>query len=119
MERKAFILKQRKPIRIADREEDGWKDVKCDLSDNLVSDLEEKKQLNKARRKAASNKKKREANKHKDNKKQFRNVPFFRRSIETSSRSNQGQSSYKNQFRTSRNRYFCEKEEHFQYDCSL
>ena len=50
--------------------------MKCYLSDNLDSDLEDEKQLNKARRETASNKKKREANKHKDKKKQFWNARF-------------------------------------------
>ena len=50
--------------------------MKCYLSDDLASDLENEKQLNKARREVASNKKKREANKLKDRKKQFRNAPF-------------------------------------------
>ena len=54
----ALIFKQQKLIRIANREEDGWEVVKCYLSDDLASDSEDKKQLNKARREAASNKKK-------------------------------------------------------------
>ena len=49
-EAKALILKQQKLIRIADREEDGREVVKCYLSDNLASDSEDEKQLNKARR---------------------------------------------------------------------
>ena len=62
-----------------DREKDGWEFVKCYLSNDLTSDSEDEKQLNKARREAASNKKKREANKLKDREKQFRNTPLFRR----------------------------------------
>ena len=62
-EGKALILKQQKLIRIEYREEDGWEVVKCYLSDDLASDSEDEKQLNKARREAASNKKKREASK--------------------------------------------------------
>ena len=118
-EGKALILKQQKLIRIADREEDGWEVVKCYLSDDLASDSEDEKQLNKARREAASNKKKREANKLKDRKKQFRNAPLFRRNIETFSKSNEGQSSYRNHFRTPKICYFCGKEGHFQYDCPI
>ena len=118
-EGKAFILKQQKLIRIADREEDGWEVVKCYLSDDLASDSEDEKQLNKARREAASNKKKREANKLKDRKKQFRNAPLFRRNIETFGKSNEGQSSFKNQFRTSKICYSCGKEGHFQYHCPI
>ena len=74
--------------------------MKCYLSEDLVSDSEDEKQLNKARREAASYKKKWEANKLKDRKKQFRNAPFFRRNIESFSKSNEGQNSYKNHFRT-------------------
>ena len=68
-EGKKIILKQQKLLRIADREEDGWEVVKCYLSDDLASDSEDEKQLSKARREAAANKKKREANKQKDKKK--------------------------------------------------
>ena len=74
--------------------------MKCYLSEDLVSDSEDEKQLNKARREAASYKKKWEANKLKDRKKQFRNAPFFRRNIESFSKSNEEQNSYKNHFRT-------------------
>ena len=52
-EGKAVFLKQQKLIRIAVREEDGWEVVKCYLSDDLASDSEDEKQLNKARREAA------------------------------------------------------------------
>ena len=107
-EGKALIFKQQKLMRIADREEDGWEVVKCYLSDDLTSDSEDEKQLNKARREAASNKKK-----------QFRNAPLFGRNIETFSKLNEGQSSYKNQFRTSKICYSCGKEGHFQHDCPI
>ena len=69
--------------------------MKCYLSDDLASDLEGENQLNKARRETASNKKKREANKLNDRMKQFWNAYIFRRNIETFSKSNEGQSSYK------------------------
>ena len=62
-------------LRIADREEDGWEVVKCYLSDDLASDSEVEKQLSGARREAAANKKKREANKQRDKKRHFRNAP--------------------------------------------
>ena len=52
---------------IANREEDGCKVMECYLSDKLASDREDKKQSNKTRsEQAASNKKNREASKHKD-----------------------------------------------------
>ena len=69
--------------------------MKCYLSDDLASDLEGENQLNKARRETASYKKKREANKLNDRMKQFWNAYIFRRNIETFSKSNEGQSSYK------------------------
>ena len=62
-------------LRITDREVDGWKVVKCYLSDDLASDSEEEKQLSRALREAAADKKKREANKRKDKNKQFRKAP--------------------------------------------
>ena len=105
-------------------EEDGWEVVKCYLSDHLASDSQDEKQLNKARREAASNKKKREANKLKDRKKQFWKCPppppplplsLFRRNIETFGYSDEGQSSHKNQFKASKICYSCRKEGHFQY----
>ena len=69
--------------------------MKCYLSDDLAFDLEGDNQLNKARRETVSNKKKREANKFNDRMKQFWNASIFRRNIETFSKSNEGQSSYK------------------------
>ena len=72
---KKIILKQQKLLRITDREVDGWKVVKCYLSDDLASDSEEEKQLSRALREAAADKKKREANKRKDKNKQFRKAP--------------------------------------------
>ena len=54
-EGKDRILQLQKLIRIADREENGWEVMKCYLSDDLASDLEDEKQLNKARREAALN----------------------------------------------------------------
>ena len=88
---------------MADREEDGCEVVKCYLSDDLTSDSEDEKRLNKARREAASNKKKREANKQ--------NALFFRRSIEIFSKSIEGQSSYKNQSEHQKSVIYVEKKD--------
>ena len=85
---------------------DGWEVVKCYLSDDLTSDSEDEKQLNKARREATLNKKEREAKKLKGKKKQFWNVPLFKRIIEIFSKSNEGQSFYINLFRTPKICYF-------------
>ena len=79
-------------------------------SDDLASDSGDGEQLNKARREAASNKEKREPNKLKDRKKQFRNASLFRRNFETFCKSNERQGSYKNQSRTSKICHFCRKE---------
>ena len=76
-EGKTLILKQQKLIRMADREEDGWEVVRFYLSHDLASDSDDEKQLSKDRRRAACNKKKRKAYKHKHRKEQFRNAPSF------------------------------------------
>ena len=70
--------------------------MKCYLSDNLAFDSEDDKQLHKARREAASSKRKREANKHKGKKKQLLKVFLFRKSTDIFRKSNEGQFSYKN-----------------------
>ena len=74
-EGKKIILKLQKLLGIADREEGRWEVVKCYLSDNPASNSEDDKQISRARREAAANKKKREAKKQKDKRKQFRNTP--------------------------------------------
>ena len=43
-ESNGLLPKQKKLIRIADREEDGWEVVKCYLSDDLASDSEDEKE---------------------------------------------------------------------------
>ena len=84
------ILKQQKLLRIADRERDGWEVVKCYLSDDLASDSEEEKQLPRALREAAADKKKRKANKKKDENKQFRNALPLRKNSEIFNKPHQG-----------------------------
>ena len=64
-------------LRVTDREEDGWEVAKCFLSDDLVYNSENKKQLSRARREAAAKKKKREASKQKLKKKKLGNVPLL------------------------------------------
>ena len=78
-----LIPKQQKLIRIVDREEALWEVVKIYLSYDLVSDSEDKKQLNKARREAASNKKKQEANKLKG-RSSFEMLPFSEETLKPS-----------------------------------
>ena len=58
-EGKKIIFKQQKLLKIVDREGDGWKVVKCYLSDDFASNAEDEKQLSRARREAAANKRKR------------------------------------------------------------
>ena len=57
---KKLPLKLQKLIRIANREEDGEEVVKCHTSDDLASNLNNEKQLLRARREAASKEKTRE-----------------------------------------------------------
>ena len=61
-------------LRIADKEEDGWEVIKCYLSDDLASDSEDEKHFSRARR---------EANKQKDKKKQFRNAPLSEKNLKS------------------------------------
>ena len=67
---KSILVKQQKLIRLADREEHGWEVVKHYLSDELASDSDDEKAINKARKEALAS-----INKTKNKKKQFRNVP--------------------------------------------
>ena len=56
-EGKLLIKKRQKLIKIADREEHGWEVAKCYKSDNLATDSEDEKRINRSRRQAATNKK--------------------------------------------------------------
>ena len=49
-EGKKLLAKQKKLIKIADREEDGWGVIKCYKSNVLASDTDEKKRLGKSKR---------------------------------------------------------------------
>ena len=104
-----IVLEQKKLLRIADREEDGWEVVKCYLSDDLASDSEDEKQLSRACRQAAANKKKREENKQKDKKKQFRNPP--------PSKPYQGYSGIRNNSKSHKVCFACRQKGYFQYFC--
>ena len=116
-EGKKIILNQQKLLRIADREENGWEVVRCYLSDDLASDSEDEKQLSRARREAASNKKKREANKQKDKKKQFWNVPPLRKNSEIFNKPHQVYSDIRNNSKSQKVCFACGQEGHFQYFC--
>ena len=67
---KSSLSKQQKLIRLADREENGWEVVKHYLSDDLASDSDDEKAINKARKEALAT-----INKRKSKKKKFRNAP--------------------------------------------
>ena len=112
-----IVLKQKKLLRIADREEDGWEVVKCYLSDDLASDSEDEKQLSRACRQAAANKKKREENKQKDKKKQFRNAPPGRKNSEIFSKPHQAYSGIRNNSKSPKVCFACRQEGYFQYFC--
>ena len=58
-----LLLKQQKLIKIADREEHGWDVVRHYVSDDLASDSEDEKNLNRARREALATIKKRNKDK--------------------------------------------------------
>ena len=116
-EGKKIILKQQKLSKIADREEGGWEVVKCYLSDDLASDSEDEKQLSRARREAAANKKKREANKQRDKKKQFWNAPPLRKNSEIFSKPHQGYSGIRNNSKPQKICFACGQEGNFQYFC--
>ena len=77
---KKIITKQQKLICLADREDNGWEVVKHYLSDDLASDSEDEKAINKARRDALASIKKRQTQK----KGKFRNAPQQRRSYDSS-----------------------------------
>ena len=64
-EGKKTILKQKKLLRIADRDEEGWEVEKCHLSEDLTSESEDEKHPSRARREAAGNKKAKENKKRK------------------------------------------------------
>ena len=66
-----IVDKQQKLIRIADREEAGWEVVRHYLSDDLASNSEDEKAINRARKEALATIKKRKTKK----KASFRNAP--------------------------------------------
>ena len=115
-EGKKIILKQQKLLRIGDREEDGWEVIKY-LSDDLASDSEDEKLLPRARREAAANKKKREANRQKDKKKQFRNASPLRKNFEIFNKPHQRYSGIRNNAKSQKVCFACGQEGHFQYFC--
>uniref|UniRef100_A0A7M5X4P3 CCHC-type domain-containing protein n=1 Tax=Clytia hemisphaerica TaxID=252671 RepID=A0A7M5X4P3_9CNID len=104
------IYKRQKLIQIADREEDGWEVIKCYQSDNLASDSEDEKRLNKSRRQAKQNKK--EA--------RTRRLNYRKKFDQNGSRDYTSNSFYSTRYPPKdRSCYYCGKEGHFQYNCPV
>lgn len=117
-ERNKLISKQQKSIRIFNREEDCWEVAKCYLSDNLASDSNNENHLLRARREAASDKKKRESAKQKERKNQFRDAPHYRKSFKFVSREQvDTSSSFRSNQHGSKVCFFCGKERDLYYSC--
>ena len=109
------IRKRQKFILIADREEDGWEVIRCYQSDNLTSDSEDEKKLNKSRRQAKQNKK--EARSRRQNLRRKYDQNGSRDSSRDYSRD---YSSYSNRYQPKdRSCYYCGKEGHLQYYCPV
>jgi len=60
-EGKNLLVKRQKLIKLADREQDGWHMIKEYVSDDLASNSEDEKNINRARKNAASKRKKKTA----------------------------------------------------------
>ena len=119
-EGKKLVLKRQKLIKIADREDDGWEVVKCYVSDDLASDSDDEKQLLRARKEAATRKKKAAT------KKSFTNSKFSKSfSLHSHRRNDERNNQNKNYSNTTLPRrdtkicYLCGKEGHFQFVCPL
>ena len=115
-----ILSKQQKLIRLADREENGWEVARYYDSDDLASDSEDEKAINRARREALASIKRRNTDKQKN---AFRNAP--QRNERERERDTYGER-YTSQPRregTSSDRragticFYCGKEGHMQYSC--
>ena len=69
-----ILIKQQKLIKMADREENGWEVVRFYMSDDLASDSDDEKAINRARREALASRKKRIAEKQPRKGDTFRNA---------------------------------------------
>ena len=107
-EGKKIILKRQKLLRITDKEEGGWEFVKCHLSDDLPSDSEDEKQLSRACREAAANKKRKQISKI--------SPPPIKNS-EIFSKPHQGYSGIRNNSNPKKVCFACVQGGHFQYFC--
>lgn len=122
---KKLIVKRQKLIKIADREEDGWDVVKFYESDDLASNSEDEKDIFKARRQAAAEKKKVTDKKRKKGK--FGNYQKFpyrpRHSGDWNKSAPDSNSSRQDRFIPRESKrvvcFLCGKEGHMRYTCSL
>ena len=112
---KQIVLKQQKLIKMADREELGWDVVRYYASDDLASDSDDEKAINRARREALATMKKRNADKQKGKEDTFRNAYKS-----TGGNGDRTSSTYSNSSSYTRGGticYFCGKEGHMQWAC--
>ena len=112
-----IVDKQQKLIRIADREEAGWEVVRHYLSDDLASNSEDEKAINRARKEALVTIKKRKTKK----KDSFRNAPPNQYKESDNRYKKWGSTSTQDRGRATKRLccYRCSKEGHLQYNCPL
>ena len=116
-EGKKFIAKRQKLVQIADRESDGWNVVKEYISDDLASDSDDEKRINKARKKAAEKRKTTE--KSKNDRKRIKQSDS-RYGQKSESRYESHKSEQKSDFRKNkydRECYICKRVGHLSYNC--
>ena len=106
-----------------DREEDGWEVVKLYLSDDLASDSEDERQLFRARREAAVNKRIRKQISKKIKRNSF-GMPsppssFQKENPEIFSKSHQGYSGIRNNSKPNKTYFSSGQQGHFQYFCPV
>ena len=121
-EGKNIVTKDQKLICIADREENGWEVVRHYLSDDLASDSDDEKAINKARRDALATIKKRQKKRE-----TFRNVrqnQHYKRDY--GNRQEQKRYNYRDHYtrnqtyeKKSSGCYGCGDRGHWQYQCPL
>ena len=109
---KELLRKYLKKVKIADREELGWQVVKFYESDDLASDSEDEKTLNRARREAAAADKKRDAKR-----KERRRSPTRRRYFPTRNFPSRNYSAGSSKGKSSLICYGCNREGHTRRFC--
>ena len=111
---------QQKLIKMADREEHGWEVVRYYVSDDLASDSDDEKAINRARREALASIKKRKTKSGEGNEK-FRNAGQSRNGREFGNADKKTNPTYGSygpaDRRGGRICYYCGIEGHMQYSC--